>query len=361
MARRKLGPRSRRVFASLLAAAMVGGCGGGDDGPRPYAQGDLAGTWDFAKLRVGTGHGWERGISSVDAGGAVTLLSFLDDAGRTDPGPQGSTVVAVDPGTGDLTARAGGAAAPFHGTLSRDKNVFAAVETPEAATYALMLARRRGAATYSDADIRGRTFALHALRIGGAGEWRYGTGSVDASGGVTLASVIGPQLFELAKPPPHGSTLTVDADGLVSDGAGFRGFLTPDKDLLVAVHPDPTAAPEQQLTILVFTGRTFARADLAGTWAANAFAGNVQPIWYHAGLTIGPTGSATYVPPFLDSTGATTLPPTVTIALAPDGTMTQGATNPSYRATLSASAATYVRTQTHNPPGRYGLGLAMRR
>jgi hypothetical protein len=129
----------------------------------------------------------------------------------------------------------------------------------------------------------------------------------------------------------------------------------------VAVHPDPSAAPEQQLTILVFTGRTFAQADLAGTWAANAFAGNVAPIWYHATLVIGPTGSAQYVAPYLDSTGATTLPPVVTIALAPDGTMTQGATNPSYRATLSPNAELYVRTQTHNPPGRYGLGIAMRR
>jgi hypothetical protein len=339
---------------------ILGACG--EEAPRLYAQADLAGTWDYATLRTGAAPGWERGTASVDASGIVTLVSFLDDQGNADPGAQQENVIAVDAGTGDLSTRVGGVVSSFHGTLARNKKLFAAVSTPEIGTYALMVARRRDATAYSDADVRGRTFALHALRIGGDREWRYGKGSIDAQGVLTLGPVMGPSLLEIAAPAPNGATLTVDGDGFVSDGGSFRGFLTPDKNAVIAVHADPSSAtPTQQLTILQLTGRTFAQADVAGAWAFNSLAGNVSPIWYHGTLEIGATGAAQYLSPFLDSTGSTAIPPTTVLTLAADGTMTQGATNPSYRATVSADGEMYVRTQTHNPPGRYGLGVALRR
>jgi hypothetical protein len=357
-------PAPRPWSALFLAAlaAFLGACDGDEDPPRLYAQADLVGSWDFATLRTGTAPGWERGTASVDASGTVSLVSFLDDHGNVDPGPQQENVVAVDPMTGELSARVGGVVSPFHGTLARSKNLFAAVSTPEPGTYFLMLARRRGATAYSDADIRGRTVALHALRIGGDREWRYGTGSIDAQGVLTLGPVIGPSLLPIAAPAPDGATLAVDGEGFVSDGGSFRGFLTPDKNAVIAVHLDSSSpSATHQLTILQLTGRTFAQADLAGTWAFESFAGNVSPIWYHGTLEIGATGVARYLPPFRDSNGSTALPPDMALTLAPDGTMTQPATNPSYRATLSMDGEMYVRTQTHNPPGRYGLGVALRR
>lgn len=358
--------RRTALTASLAAAtAVLLSCGGGDEtGPAPmYASLDLVGSWEFVTFRTGVAVGWERGIAAIDPAGVVSLTSFTDSAGTVDPGAQ-QDVLSISPATGELTGRSGGVPTTFHGTLARSKKLLAAVSTPEAATYSLMFARKREVTTYSNADLRGRTFALHSLRAGADGEWRYANGSIDAEGVVSVGLVMGPAFattIVYAPPPPHGATLSVAADGTVSDGGAFRGFLTPDKTAVVAVLTDPSGGPTSyQLTILVLTGHTFAQADLAGAWTANSIAGNVSPIWYHMPVEIDALGSGHYVAPCLDSAGGTTLPPSFVTVLASNGRMTQ-AVNPSYRATLSTNGELYVRTTTHNPPGRYGIGVAFRR
>lgn len=172
--------------------------------------------------------------------------------------------------------------------------VATSLDEPPTFAYALTVARKRDdTVSFADDDIRGRSFAHHALRAGADGEWRYGTGSIEVQGVVSIDFAMGPGLDSVPPRPPHGATLVVDAAGIVSDGGAFAGFLTADKNTLVSVFTDPAeGTPSYQLAILQFTGGTFTQADLQGEWAFSSLAGNVSPSWWQGSVDIDAAGTA---------------------------------------------------------------------
>jgi hypothetical protein len=339
----------------FLAAGVLLACGGGSKAPETttYAQADLAGTWDFVMLATSAYPGWERTTATLDATGAVSVVSFLDDQGHTTSGAA-DVVLKVD-GDGAVTQTFSGSPFPLHGFLARSKKLVAAVYTRTTLTYSLVVGRKRDAGvTWSNADIRDRTFALHSLREGVDG-WRYGVGAIGSNGVVTITSAIGPSLTSVASPPPDGATLSVDGEGFVSDGGSFHGFLTDDKDTIFAVHTDNG---RYVFTVLQFTGGTFAQRDLAGTWGFSSISTNAWPIWQTGKLAIDAAGAGTF-PSYLDSSGAPK-PNGATYLLDPEGLITIS-NNPSYRGTLALGHDMYVRTQTYGLAGRYGVAVALRR
>jgi hypothetical protein len=289
----------------------------------------------------------------------MTGWTFLDDLGNNVEGAS-ATVMKVG-GAGDLTRRVSGSSDSFRGFLGRNRNLLAGVSTPEPGNYDLTIARKRdGVVAFDAADIGSRAVSIHTLRAGSDG-WRYAVGTIDPAGLVAVDATMGPAFNTTTvyvPPPPHGATLSVDADGFVSDGGSFQGFLTTDKTTIVAVHNDGTT---RALTIVQLKGGDFTQADLAGTWGFSSLVGgNVQPGWITGKLTTGATGAVRYVSQ-LDNLGSTALSPDTVFHLDPSGLMTN-ATNPSYRGTIALDGESYVRTQTHGgPPGRYGVSLVIRR
>jgi hypothetical protein len=355
--------RASVLGASASVMLVLMSCSGGGDGsratPPDYVQADIAGTWDSVTFEVGTQPGWARRYSmSIDGAGNLGGWTFLDDLGNNvELSP---AIVLKVGGAGDLTRTVAGASDTFRGFLGRNRNLIAGVSTPGVGSFDLTIARKRDVVTTFDAsDIGSRAISIHTLREGADG-WRYAEGTIDPDGLVSVEVTMGPAFATstvYSPPPPHGATLSVDAEGFVSDGAQFQGFLTMDKSAIVAVHTDGAALA---LTVIALKGGSFAQADLAGTWAFSSLAGNVQPTWFTGKLAIDAAGGATYLSQLEGATGSTTLPTGTTFHLDPDGLMTSS-TNPSYRGTLALDGDTYVRTQTHSVPGRYGIGVAMRR
>jgi hypothetical protein len=349
---------------AIFVAALVLACSSGGDGTptREYAQADVAGTWDSVTFQVGAQTRWARRYSTtIDEAGAVTGSEFLDDLGNK---AELSPAVWIQVGgAGDLTRIwSGFGADTFRGFLGRNRNLIAGVSTPEAGSYDLTIARKRDVVTIFDAaDIGSRAVSIHTLRSGSEG-WRYASGTIDPSGVVSVDATMGPAFattIVYAPPPPHGATLSVDADGFVTDGADFQGFLTADKTTIVAVHNDGAT---RALTLIQLKGGTFTQADLAGTWGFSTLVGGMTaPGWVSGKLTTEANGLVTYVSQ-LDHLGSTALSSATTFHLDSDGRMTN-ATNPSYRGTLALDGQTYVRTQTNGgtTPGRYGISLVVRR
>ena len=359
--------RRTALTASLAAAtAVLLSCGGGDEtGPAPmYASLDLVGSWEFVTFRTGVAVGWERGIAAIDPAGVVSLTSFTDSAGTVDPGAQ-QDVLSISPATGELTGRSGGVPTTFHGTLARSKKLLAAV-TPEAATYSLMFARKREVTTYSNADLRANVRAplparLRAARRNGATR----TGRSTPREWSRSGSVMGPGVrdhdrLRAAAPPRRGARSRSRPMALFRTAARSAASSPPTRPrwsrsspIRPADRPRTSsrsscspATPSRRLTSpRVPRTRSRATSPRSGTTCRSK---------------IDALGSGHYVAPCLDSAGGTTLPPSFVTVLASNGRMTQ-AVNPSYRATLSTNGELYVRTTTHNPPGRYGIGVAFRR
>jgi hypothetical protein len=352
--------RAGMLGAFALTVALTSCSGGGDGaGPTPpaYVQADVAGTWDSVTFQVGAQTRWARRYSMIiDGAGTVTGGTFLDDLGNNVEGAF-LAVVKVG-GAGDLTRTVSGFSDTFRGVLGRNRNLIAGVSTPQPGSYDLTIARKReGAVVFDASDIGSRAVSIHTLRDGSDG-WRYAEGTIDPDGLVSVETTMGPDFATVySPPPPHGATLSIDADGFVTDGGQFQGFLTADKTTIVAVHTDGGA---RALTFIQLKGGSFAQADLAGTWAFTSLAGNAQPTWLYGELAITPAGTLTYLSQLDGATGSTTLPTGTTFHLDPGGLMTSS-TNPSYRGTLALDGDTYVRTQTHSVLGRYGISMAVRR
>ena len=54
-------------------------------------------------------------------------------------------------------------------------------DLPDPPTHAMIVARKRGGVSYSDADIQGKRFVYHSLYAGASNVWEYWYGSLNAA------------------------------------------------------------------------------------------------------------------------------------------------------------------------------------
>jgi len=369
---------SRYLPGSLLLIYLVmllwtcGGGGGGNGVQLAFSQADLAGTWDAIEFSTGNNFGWLRADVTVDGSGNIFINNSTDSTGLTYSGPPPldiQTKWVVD-GSGTIreydTSSSPNVLNPsLYGHLASNKRFVVATDNDASFNYSLIVIRKRDASvTFGDGDIRGKSFTYHQLYGGPDNVWTYGFGSIDFGGRVTLDNAVEPSGALPGYPLDNITTLVVDSAGIVTNPPDndLYGWLTNDKNTIFALIDDPVGHSMYQFIVIQFLGRTYAQADLAGTWRFNVLYGWNAPGWVKGSWTIDTAGAATYDnTTFLTDMGST-VPPTTpeVISLASDGTIANSSST-TYHGMLSAGGDLYVRTRSHGtPPTRYSIGISVK-
>jgi pimeloyl-ACP methyl ester carboxylesterase len=328
--------------------------------PPPFAQADLAGAWDIVVHTSNDAAIWQAASVTIDGGGLMTFTSYVDSMGTTTaPGPGQTFIIDAN---GIVTTTGAGAVPSLHGMLSAQKTLLVGTMTfpGTPSSYGLFVLRKRvNGVTFSSADVANLAFDFHQILSGGGTVWEYGLGSTNASGALTIASVMTPA--GPGTPPAAGSgTLQISPAGLVSLTADttFHGVMTADKKAVFGVGTRSGTIPSPYFTTLLLTGQSFAQADLNAVWefhlltsGANLAASN----WFYGRLSIVSPGTVT-TRYGLAPSGAT-LPAIGPLSLAPDGTITSSG-NATYHGRMSWGKDFYVRTQTTS--GASSLSLVVK-
>lgn len=229
-----------------------------------FRQDDLFGTWRMNLLRAGDNR-WMRARLQIDIDGKATCLSMYDSDDPT------TDICPATPTDFDLTfemdgngviKQYGASAVSDNGymTMNAKKNFAAGTGTNGDGSPQLMIVQKdtavSGAQTshYIPADVRNKGFVFHSLSVGSSNEWRYGNGSTDATGLITMDAEENPAGDALATSILEGSTLTLGVDGVVTiaDAVGvipsFEGFMSVDERTIVGTFTD--AAGAQQLIVI---------------------------------------------------------------------------------------------------------------
>lgn len=366
---------SAPLFLVFLAMILwtCGGGGGGGGGTQPlFSQADLAGTADVIDFSTGNDFGWARYNVSLDGSGNITLNSGTDSTGFTLPGPLPLPIKWVVDGSGTIreydTSSTPNVINPaLYGHLASNKRFVVVTDSDFFLnTWSLIVARKRDASiTFSDGDIRGKSFTYHEIYGGPENVWTYGFGAIDSLGRVTLDNAVEPSGVLPGYPLVNFTTLTVDSAGIVTNPPDndFYGWLTHDKNTIFAIIDDPAGHSLYQFIAIQFLGHTYVQADLAGTWRWNTFYGWNTPDWLKGAWTIDATGAATYdATNYLSSFGST-VPPTTpeVLTLAANGIITNSVSS-TYHGMLSAGGDLYVRTKTTGTVSipRYSIAIAVK-
>lgn len=359
---------SRYLPGSLLLIILTmllwtcGGGGGGDG-----VQSPLAGTSDVIEFSTGNNFGWARYNVSLDGSGNITLNNGTDSTGFTLPGPIAIPIKWVVDGSGTIreydTSSSPNVLNPsLYGHLASNKRFAVATDNDDFFNYSLIVVRKRDASvTFSDGDIRGKSFTYHQLYGGPDNVWTYGFGSIDSLGSVTLDNAVEPSGTLPGYPLVDITTLVVDSAGIVTNPPDndFYGWLTHDKNTIFALIDDPVGHSMYQFIVIQFLGHTYAQEDLAGTWRWNVLYGSNSPGWAKGSWTIDLAGVATYDPAtFLTNDGGTIPPTPETEILAPNGIITN-LSNPTYHGMLSAGKDLVVRTKSSFGT-RYSIGISVK-
>lgn len=256
--------------------------------------------------------------------------------------------------------------ASIYGHLASNKRFVVATDNDDFFNYSLIVIRKRDASvTFSDGDIRGKSFTYHQLYGGPDNVWTYGFGSIDSLGSVTLDNALEPSGALPGYPLVDITTLVVNSAGIVTNPPDndFYGWLTHDKNTIFALIDDPLGRSMYQFIIIQFLGHTYVQEDLAGTWRFNVLYGWNTPGWLKGTWTINAAGAGTYdSTTFLTDMGWTVPPSTPEVlTLAPDGIITNSS-SPTYHGMLSAGGDLYVRTRSSGtaPNTRYSIGIAVK-
>lgn len=330
-----------------------------------FDQTDITGTWKFNILSTGppptapppTGptNGWMRGTGTADSSGFLTVSSFEDNEGNTAL-PDPNTIQWTITGCGVLSESGANGDDNVHMTMTSNKNFIAG--TSGAGRYTLRIAQKVvPGTTYSNADVRGKSFSFHQLSLGGMySEWSHGEGVVLASGQINIvhdyrASIVGDN------PHDNEGTISVDASGTVAIDtiSSFRGFLSADKQTIVGVLTDTDASIV--MVIIQVSGQTYAAGDLVGTYSNHMLFGGAATGWIHETDTVAEGGVVT-VSSEVNSFGGTMTQPAKTASINSSGTITV-TEDPSFHGTASYDKKFVVATHT-NGPGIFSLSVMTR-
>ena len=144
--------------------------------------------------------------------------------------------------------------------------------------------------TYSDADVRNKSWVYHELEVGGNNGWKYGNGTIDAAGAMTISSETTPS--GTTTPGATGATIAVNTNGVVTVTGGpgaeslltYQGFLSADKKTIVGTFTDDWGGGDirYRLMIIQVTGQTYTAGTFpALTAATHTLACGAMPFWIH--------------------------------------------------------------------------------
>ncbi len=341
---------TRRALLGLVSAAALAGCGNGTtEVAARFSQADLTGSWDLVQISTNDGPGWYVASITVAADGRIAVTSNLDSAGNGGLPPPGFDARLTVDAAGNVALGGADGNPSFHGTLASSKTLMVATNTSiGVGSYQFMVVRKRvPSVTFGPSDVASFPFALHTLRVGNSIAWEVGAGATDASGQITVTSLLD-SLGNTTTPPPSFDTLQVDANGLLTtaNDTTFHGVMTPDKNAIFAVSTTDVATPQtHQLLVILRTGQTFAAADLASDYAIHSLGSGATAAassWNRGTVTIGATGQVTFTS-YLTSSGSTNLPTGVTFAFDPaTGIITRPA-DPTFHGRLAWGKDFYAR------------------
>ncbi|MDA8428549.1 MAG: fibronectin type III domain-containing protein [Geobacteraceae bacterium] len=347
----------------------------------PYVQADLAGTWNFSILVAGTNAGWMRGSVTVDNAGAVAFNSFLDSTGHTQSPVYllPALFVASDGRVRDVPA----GTPTFQGVMALGRKMIVAHATPDPASPMIAILQKQvPGVMFSDAgDVQGfgntgggaRRFIYSQIASGFNPEWEFAAGQIGKDQKIKYTSFIAPS--NPAQPGDKASMLNISADGMVTESLTGavpqpaavidRGVMSADKSIIVGTATDTSgAAPRYLLRIYQMENiipndpTTFSMADLAGAYDLRTLLTGVTPLSAAGSIVINSSGSAAYTA-YVDSTGTTSLPPDVNLAMDVSGVLSTAA-DPTALGKLSYFKDMFVITKTDSR-GACSLSIGLRR
>jgi hypothetical protein len=321
-----------------------------------YSQADLTGTWNMQMLQGGGRNAWTRFTVAVDSSGLVTFSSVLDSTGSTNR-PEANSLQWTINANGVIAESGANARNNVHMTMTSSKNFVAGTGTNSHGDILLWIMQKAVPGTvYQNADLQNKSFVYHQLEVGSTYGWRYGAGTLDSGGAITMTSETLPSGTQM--PGATGSAFSVNADGIVTmsgaANASFGGFLSNDKKTIVSTSTD---SGSYRLNITQITGQTYTAGPLpSGVSAAHIFAGGTTspaPFWAHWTFTVASAGVMT-VSDFVSSSMSVAAPTTTyTGSIYASGTVTI-AELPTYHGQMSHDKKFSVGTRTISP-GIYSL------
>lgn len=349
----------------------------------PFSQADLQGTWRFNALVSGTGARWMRGVIGMDASGAMSVASFLDSKGGSVAPAELFSSMTLQP---DGTVYQNGAAADFHGVLAANlyKDLLVGTMTLAAGDRVLMVLQKSvPGIAFSAADIRGTgklvagplSYVYHQLAAGPSPEWEYASCQVGQDQGVSYLSLAG----STPRPLPGGSSkvvsLSITADGLVSETLYpgvlpqptvliTQGVMSADKMTVVATATDQSGAPVLRIMQLVhppavlLTSSSYLTGDLAGLYGFHELYGAAAPEWGYGEQAVDASGGVTFTA-YRVAGGSTALPAGYALTMDQQGALTAAAL-PSYHGQFSYGKDLLVATG-NDAAGMPVISIALRK
>lgn len=342
-----------------------------------FTQADLDGPWYLTVFRTNSSDvtlpdfDWLRMRVNIAAiTGVATIESYNIGIGNiTDTTiPAGNLTFTMDAaGTGIVAQGGDFGGLDSHNVMSSNGELIVGTYTVSPTVKEIRIFQRADAiGTISPTVLSGKNFVFHQLETGlNADEgWSYGGGSVDAGGVVTLTSLADQLGVTIPPGPPQiADTLTITTDGVVTSpttDTNFLGFMSRDGNLIIGTTRNDTGTAFQ-LRVIQVAGGTFNMGDLAGLYNYSTLFGGISTsLWQYGTLTINSLGVTTDLS-YLDSTGSTTLPGSVTLSMDAAGIITNAA-NPTIHGAMSLSKDLMVFTFSSGAAGSelYGLSLAVK-
>jgi len=250
--------------------------------------------------------GWRRRtlkFEDANPGILFSASSCLDSAGST-------TCPAVESLTwtnsaGVISESGSSADRSVHMTITANGNFIAGTGSSASGSYSQLRVtlKVKPATVYAITDLQDKSFVFHELIVGSDTKWRYGRGSTDGSGNITLIGKTDPD-EQITIPDTTWGTLLVNANGVVTmSGAAmstFSGFLADDKKTIAGVY---TSGTTYRLMIFQITERNdFPAGPLPeSTWKSSFLAKStsipivgVQAGWIHCTNTVDGSGNMTF-------------------------------------------------------------------
>ncbi|MRR16386.1 MAG: hypothetical protein EG826_08005 [Deltaproteobacteria bacterium] len=259
-------------------------------------------TWkEYVLTTSASSAGWRRRtLRFADANPAILFAasSCLNSSGSTTCPAAGSLTWTT---TGNVITESGASAdTNVHMTLTSTGNFIAGTGNAGSSELRVSL-KVLPAAVYSTADIQSKSFVFHELIVGSETKWRYGRGSTDGAGAVTLTSKTDPS-GTIATPDTSWGNFVVDATGAVAVSGipTFSGFLADDKKTIVGTY---TNGGTYRLMILQITARSdYPVGPLpASVWKSSILAKStpvpvvgVQAGWVYCTNTVDASGNMSF-------------------------------------------------------------------
>ncbi len=284
------------VSGSTLTVTLTDGGTGDTDGAADGTitdPGAIIATSNTSNTSLNGTYGWASLINLQTGSTAAVGTATADGAGNwtssQDEDDDGTIASTTSSGTDTITANGAltltpSGDAPYMGNLSADGNTFVVENLNAGGNPELIVATKRGPATYSNASLNG-TYAVGSLggfEVSDGNEASYDDYGVlisvtfDGAGNYTVTSEIENDGGSVVTDETGSGTYSVASDGTVTITVGsgtLTAELSADGNTLVGAVLTSSATPEIDIGIKQGQG-TFTTASLSGTYSVAALTDN---------------------------------------------------------------------------------------